>query len=298
MSRVALTAPTPVWELGAPLLEGPVWVARESALWFVDIKSRLIYRLVPATGERSSWQAPSQVGFCQPASDGRFVAGLQSGLAMFDPVDGSFRTICDPEPDFPGNRLNDAAVAPDGRLWFGTMDDAEAAATGRIWRLERDGNCFAATAPVAISNGPAVSADGRTLYHVDTLGGTIFAATIGLDGTLGDNRLFATIPQEAGYPDGPALDAEGCLWIGLYNGYAARRYSPSGEWLETVEFPVSAVTKLAFGGANGCTVYATTAAKHLDAAGRVREPLAGALFSFETAVPGAPGHLVSIHRED
>lgn len=296
MTRVQRSAPEPVWDLGGLLLEGPVWVAREQALWFVDIKSRRIHRYDPATGARASFETPAQVGFCLPTSCGRFVAGLQTGLSLFEPEFVRFTPLVDPEPHLPGNRLNDGTVDPGGRLWFGTMDDGERDATGRIWRLGADGACVAATAPVAISNGPVVSADARTLYHVDTGGSTIHVATLGEDGSLADGRVFARIPKGEGYPDGPILDAEGCLWIGLYMGHGARRYAPSGELLEEVRFPVSAVTKLAFGGSEGRTLYATTASKHLDAAGRAAEPLAGALFAFEVDVPGAAVHDISLPR--
>lgn len=291
--RVVSSAPQPVWALGAPLLEGPVWVARDAALWFVDIKSHKVHRYDPANEGRRSWDAPAQIGFCLPAANGKFVAGLQTGLAIFDPVDGSFTPLVDPEPALPGNRLNDGTVDPAGRLWFGTMDDGESGVTGRIYRLGGDGRCVAETAAVSISNGPAVSPDGRILYHVDTLGGIVHAAAIGDDGTLGESRVFAAIPNSEGFPDGPAVDAEGCVWIGLYNGGAVRRYSPAGELLETVAFPVSAITKVAFGGADLRTVYATTANKHLDAQGRAAEPHAGDLFAFEVSVPGVPGTEVS-----
>lgn len=284
--RVQLSEPASIWALGVPLLEGPVWVARDAALWFVDIKSRRVHRLDPASGERRSWNAPAQVGFCLPAADGGFAAGLQGGLARFDPAAGGFDPLVDPEPDRPGNRLNDGTVGPDGWLWFGTMDDGERAPTGRVYRLDPDGRCRPVTAPVAITNGPAVSPDGRTLYHVDTLGGAIHACTIAADGSLADPRVFARVDRAHGYPDGPTVDAEGCLWVGLYNGWGVRRYSPAGELLEEVRFPVSAVTKLAFGGPGLRTAYATTAAKHLDAAGRAAEPQAGDLFAFEVAVPG------------
>lgn len=288
MSGVATSEPRSVWALGAPLLEGPVWVARDQALWFVDIKGRFVHCYDPASGDRQSWDAPAQVGFVLPMRRGGFVAGLQTGLARFDPADGSFAPLIDPEPDLPGNRLNDATIDAAGRLWFGTMDDAEAAATGRIYRYDGE-ECVAATAPVSITNGPAISPDGRTLYHVDTLGGTIHACSLAADGTLTDTRLFAQIDPADGYPDGPICDAEGCVWIGLYNGWGARRYSPAGELLETMRFPVSAITKLAFGGADLRTVFATTAAKHLDAAGRTTEPQAGDLFSFTVDVPGVVG---------
>lgn len=290
---VQRSEPASVWSLGAPLLEGPVWVARDAALWFVDIKSHRIHRFDPASGEKASWDAPAQTGFCLPAKGGGFVAGLQTGLAMFDPADGTFAPLIDPEPDMPGNRLNDGVVDPAGRLWFGTMDDAEQADTGRIYRLEDDGLCRAVTPPVSITNGPAVSPDGRTLYHVDTLGGIIHACTLTPDGEIAGTRVFAQIDSADGYPDGPSVDAEGCVWIGLYNGWAARRYAPSGELLEVVRFPVSAITKIAFGGPDLKTAYATTAAKHLSAEQREKESLAGDLFAFEVDVPGVSANEIS-----
>lgn len=291
---VATSAPRSVWQLGAKLGEGPVWVARDAALWFTDIKKQQVHRFDPATGEKRSWNAPGQVGFVLPIAGGGFVAGLQQGLHRFDPADGSFTPLVDPEPSRPGNRLNDATVDPAGRLWFGTMDDGEADASGAIYRLGADGACGAESPLVSITNGPAVSPDGRTLYHVDTLGGVVFACTVDANGSLTDRRVFATIPDEEGYPDGPSVDAEGCVWIGLYNGWAARRYSPAGELLETVRFPVSAITKLAFGGPDLKTVYATTANKHLSAGELASQPGAGDLFAFEVSVPGLPGHEISV----
>ncbi|MEP9402278.1 SMP-30/gluconolactonase/LRE family protein [Sphingomonas sp. VNH70] len=293
MSKVQRSEPVSVWDLQAPLLEGPVWVARDAALWFGCIKTPRVHRYDPATNERRSWAAPAQCGFVLPSADGRFIAGLQTGLHRFDPVTGAFELLVDPEPTLPGNRLNDATVDGAGRLWFGTMDDGESAATGAIYRLGADGRCVASSPRIAITNGPAVSPDGRTLYHVDTLGGDVFACAIADDGSLTDRRVFTTIPNAEGHPDGPCVDAEGCVWIGLYGGWGIRRYSPKGELLETVRMPVDAITKIAFGGPDLKTVFATTANKHHDAEAAAAQPLAGNLFRFEVDVPGVPGVEIS-----
>lgn len=286
---VARTAPESVWALGAGLLEGPVWVMRDAALWFVDIKGRKVHRYDPASGARASWDAPGQVGFVLPIAGGGFVAGLQQGLYRFDPADGSFAELHAPEPDQPGNRLNDATVDPAGRLWFGSMDDGEVAHSGVIYRLGADGHCVPSSPLCSITNGPAVSPDGRTLYHVDTLHGIIYACALAEDGSVTDRRELVRMDTAEGYPDGPTCDAEGCIWVGLYGGWGARRYSPAGELLETVRFPVSAVTKLAFGGPDLTTAFATTANKHLSAGELAEQPQAGDLFAFEVSVPGVPG---------
>src|SRR3712207_8069979 len=99
--------PRPVWELGAELGEGPVWVERDRALWFTDIKRRQVHRLDPASGSRRSWEAPEYVGFVLPARSGGFIAGLQSGLHRFDPESGRFAPIVQVDQDHPANRLND-----------------------------------------------------------------------------------------------------------------------------------------------------------------------------------------------
>jgi sugar lactone lactonase YvrE len=285
--------PVSVWELKAELGEGPIWVERDQALWFTDIKKRKIHRLDPATDERTSWDAPELVGFVLPAAGEGFVAGLQSGLHHFDSRTGGFRPIAEVEPDLPANRLNDATVDPSGRLWFGTMDNEEKAPAGAIYRLADNGRIEHAGGECCITNGPAVSPDGRTLYHVDTLGKVIYAADIDEEGRLGDRRLFCTIGEEDGHPDGPSVDAEGCLWIGLYGGWAARRYSPAGELLQTVRFPVANVTKIALGGADRRTAFATTARQGLTGEALAAQPGAGNLFAFRVSAPGVPGIEVS-----
>ena len=42
----------------AILGEGPVWVERDQALWFVDIKSHKVHRFHPASGDHKSYDAP------------------------------------------------------------------------------------------------------------------------------------------------------------------------------------------------------------------------------------------------
>jgi len=284
--------PRVVWDLAAELGEGPVWVERDRALWFVDIKKQQVHRYDPATDERSSWTAPEQVGFVFPAERGGFVAGLQSGLFHFDEKTGVFDLIVKVEADKPDNRLNDGVVDPSGRLWFGTMDDGEKAksgtfycfADGEVKRTGLDG--------IAITNGPAASPDGRILYFVDTLKGTLESADISDDGTLGERRLFAKIDPKHGHPDGPTIDSEGCVWISLYAGWEARRYSPAGELIQTVKFPVANITKIAFGGDDLRSAYATTARQMLRPEDIAKQPQIGDLFEFQVDVPGVPCPLV------
>lgn len=284
--------PKVAWPLEAQLGEGPVWVERDEALWFVDIKKQLIHRFDPANGATQNWDAPEQVSFLFPAEAGGFVAGLHSGLYHFDERHGRFDRILDVEMEKPGNRLNDGAVDPKGRLWFGTMDNKESSNSGAFYCFAEGEVRETAINGIAITNGPAVSPDGSTLYLVDTKAGTIEAAEIHHDGELGPRRSFVTIEAADGHPDGPTIDSEGCLWIALYGGWEVRRYSPIGDLLERVRFPVANVTKIAFGGADLRTAYATTARQLLSADEIAKQPQIGDLFTFDPGVAGIACPLV------
>lgn len=275
-------------KVGAELGEGPYWSEAEQKLWFVDIKGLRIYRFDPEADLLDSWAAPAQPGWIFPAGNGRMIAGLQSGIHAFDPASGGFELLAAPEAAIPGNRLNDAVTDRSGGIWFGSMDDGESRPAGRVYRFANGKVTATAIPPCAIVNGPALSPDGRTLYHVDTLGGSIDAYTLDETGLPVSGRRLVTIDARHGYPDGPTVDAEGCIWIGLFGGWKVHRYSPTGELLDQVTFPVANITKIAFGGADLRTAYATTAHKGLSAAERTQQSGAGDIFVFRTEVPGLP----------
>ena len=279
-----------VWALAAKLGEGPIWSARERAVWFVDVKGRHVHRYDEATRATRSWRAPEDVGFIVTVSGGRLICGLKSGLYQFDPDGGTFHLLRLVDAGHPRNRLNDAHVDAAGRLWFGTMDDDEASPNGALYRFDgrRLHRC---DDDYVITNGPATSPDGRTLYHIDTLKRVIYAFALAADGSLSQRRVFARLTETDGYPDGPAVDATGCICVGLFGGWGVNRYSPSGELLSKLPLPVANCTKVAFGGDNLQTLYITTAWKGLTPEQRAQQPLAGGLFAARVDTPGLPANL-------
>ncbi|AOZ02180.1 gluconolaconase [Cupriavidus sp. USMAHM13] len=279
--------PTCLWPLAAGLGEGPVWHRESGALYFVDILGGSIHRLAVATGVTTTWPLAGRPGFLLPFADGSFLCGMQHGLYRFDPADGSCRKLLEVEPELPGNRINDGFVDPAGRLWFGTMDDGESAASGSLYQLGDDARLMCRDQGYVITNGPAMSPDGRTLYHGDTVARQVYAFDVGPDGALSRRRVFAR-PCGEGYPDGMAVDADGCLWIAIFGGARIERWSADGRLAGTVRLPCDQVTKLAFGGDDLRTVYVTTARKGLGAEALQRQPLAGGLFAFRAPVAGLP----------
>lgn len=288
------TQPVCLWDVKATLGEGALWDAVRRQVWFVDIKGRRIHRCDADGDNRQSWDAPSQVGFLVPIEGGGLVCGLEDGLYRFVEADGAFISLARIEADLPGNRFNDGHVDSSGRLWFGSMDNGEEQSTGVLYRFDGAGSAPRdMDSGYIITNGPALSPDGRTLYHTDTLGKMVYAFDLAPDGGLSNKRVFVAI-DGGGHPDGMAVDADGHVWIALFGGWRIERYDPQGKNVGEVRFPCANITKLAFGGDDLRTAYVTTARKGLNESELADQPLAGGLFTFRAETPGLPQHALRL----
>ena len=273
-----------VADVHAVLGEGPVWVVREAALYWVDIKGRKIFRL--KSGKLDQWDTPLRVGSMAPRASGGFIAGTDTGFAHIDPEAGRFDILCDPESQLPDNRFNDGKVDRDGRFWAGTMDDSEQQALGTLYRLRTEDDCAAVDEGYKVTNGPAFSPDGTIMYHNDSARQLTYAFDIDAHGEATGRRDFLQFAEGDGYPDGMTVDSEGCLWIAFWDGWCVRRYSSGGELLQTIEMPVARPTSCAFGGPDLDRLYVTSASIGLDDAALAMQPNAGGLFMISPNVRG------------
>ncbi|MFE6195201.1 SMP-30/gluconolactonase/LRE family protein [Streptomyces sp. NPDC057838] len=259
----------------AELGEGPTWDAAAGRLLWIDILGSRLHTYDPVTGRRTVRRTEQHIGAVKPRAGGGLVLNLRDGIGLLDP-DGGFRWL-HREP-VPGRRANDAAVAPDGALWAGTMRYDEAPGGGTLARVGGDGSVEVVLDDVTVSNGTGWSPDGRLMYYIDTPTRRIDVFDHA-DGRVSGRRTLAEIEEGAGFPDGLTVDADGCVWVALWEGAAVRRYTPQGRLDRVIELPVPLVTACAFGGAGLDDLYITTARVGLS------EPpaLAGSLF----VVPGA-----------
>ncbi|MCX4680215.1 SMP-30/gluconolactonase/LRE family protein [Streptomyces sp. NBC_01433] len=265
----------------AQLGEGPTWDPATGRLIWVDILSSRIHTYDPESGRRTVMATGQQVGAAKPRAGGGLVVNLREGIGRYD-AEGAFSWLLhDPVA---GRRGNDAAVAPDGALWAGTMRDNEAEIGGGLYRVAPDGTVTDTVGAVACSNGTGWSPDGRLMYYIDTP--TLRIDVFDVDGErVRDRRPFATIEPGAGAPDGLTVDAEGCVWVALWNGSALRRYAPDGRLERIIGLPVRRPTACAFGGRDLRDLYITSART----GGGAPHPLAGSLLVLPDAGLGLPG---------
>lgn len=269
--------------------EGPVWVAAERALWWLDIKGQRLFRFDPSSGAARSWAMPERIGAAIPDGDGGFVFLGKTGVWRSRVPFEQFAKASSPDSDRPGNRFNDAKCDPAGRLWGGSMDDDERAASGRLYRFDRLDAPVRVKDGVNLSNGLGWSPDGRLMYFVETLRRVIWVHDYDLaTGEVRNARVFVTVPDADGYADGMCVDSDGCIWLAHWGGARVTRFTPQGKVDRVVSLPVPQVASCAFGGDGLDTLYVTTAAVGLDAAARGAAPLSGSLFAFRPGVKGLP----------
>jgi sugar lactone lactonase YvrE len=127
------------------------------------------------------------------------------------------------------------------------------------------------------------------MYYVDSGPATIHAYDVDGNGEISDARLFAQFDTATeGTPDGLCVDEEGCIWVAVWGGYEVRRYAPTGEVVARVGVATAQPSCCALGGANGTTLYVTTAQENMAASQLDNEPEAGRLFAANVGVTGRP----------
>jgi sugar lactone lactonase YvrE len=272
----------------ACLGEGPVWDARNGRLLWVDIEGRAIHSTDPAGGQTTSIPTPSAVGVTLPRESGGLVAALEDGFWALDD-DGRFEQLAAIDTRGGALRFNDGACDPAGRLLAGTMAWDAAEGRGSLYRLDTDLRLTRLLDGVTISNGLGWSADGGTLYYVDT-------PTLGIDafdydvasGALSRRRPFVSITPGEGRPDGLCVDEDGAVWVALWPGWSVRRYLPDGRLDAVLPLPVAHVSSCVFGGELLDELFITSAWTMLSDGDRAAQPHAGSLFRASVGVRGLP----------
>lgn len=294
---------------GFGIPEGPVWVRKNGYLLFSDMPANTVYKWSPESGVSVFLPYAGYTG----TDDSGVGAQLDSGhglLTLVGPIgstvdpQGRFvygamgdRQIVRIEPDghrtvltnqYDGKHLNspnDLVFRSDGSLYF---TDPPSGLRGReqsprkelpfqgVFRLKGN-DLQLIIKDLPNPNGIAFSPDEKYLYVNDTRRKSIMRYDVQPDGTVANGRVFIDMSSDkaAGVPDGMKVDQKGnvysCgpggLWI----------ISPEGTHLGTI-FPPSQCTNLAFGDADGMSLYLTL----FGGLYRIRLNVAG-------IIPGPPG---------
>jgi sugar lactone lactonase YvrE len=273
-----------VCELG----ESPRWDAATGRLWWVDLLAGLVHNLDLATGAVASIELGQPVSALARHAEG-WVVAVETGVQYRDlefVLTAELAVLARPTIV----RMNDAALDPAGRFLVGSLAYDGRAGAGRLYRITGEA-VEVLLDGLDISNGIAWTADGTTMYHVDSGTRTIRAHDYDPgSGRLGRARPFYVHPDDGAVPDGIALDAAGGLWVALWGGGRVIRLDPRGVVTDEVPLPARLPAGIAFGGPDLATLYITSARVEL----ADPRPADGALFAFRARVAGAAQKLVRV----
>jgi sugar lactone lactonase YvrE len=270
--------------------EGPVatGVDNELIYWVDILNNRVLWRNLTSdsAGEIAT---DEHVSFVLPRISGGLVLGTAHGPILWN--EGGSTLLLPTRADADGSadpipmRWNDAKVGPCGEIWMGTSAYGQESERVGLHRISPDGlSIERVLSGLKLSNGMDWSPDGTLFYLIDTVAFTLYCFDY-KDGQISGQRVGmefdSTLEQ---YPDGMCVDSEGCLWIAFWNGGCLRRYSPTFELLQEINFPVRFVSSCAFAGPELNTLIVTTATG--DNGWHDEHELAGATFRIETEVKG------------
>ncbi len=249
-------------------LEGPVWIG--DRLYLSEIAKResqtepqggriIVYQ--PGVGASVFLQDVGTNGLAV-ADDGHLVAASHKvgGIVAFA------LTGAAPSPTptkvyagaFEGTRFsspNDLALRSDGNVYF-TDPSYQAGsvrqAAERAYRVAPGGEVTVIPGADAQPNGVALSPDQNTLY---VGGGRLLRYPVSADGSLGAGADFPSSGALSG-TDGLGVDCAGNLYVALYNEGTIAVLRPDGSRLGAISVG-RGVTNVAFGGADGKTLFIT-----------------------------------------
>jgi sugar lactone lactonase YvrE len=275
-----------VWDSRCGVAESPVWDKATRRLLFCDIGGRKINALSIDSGARETWDLPEVVGSFGLCRSGRLVVALRHRVVLFDPRGKAVTDLTEAVAEPPSNRLNDGKVGPDGAFWVGSMDEnTPRQPTGSLYRVTPDGRIEKRAERYAVSNGLAWSPDGRTMYHSDSTTAIIEAWDFDpATGDMRNHRVIARLSNEDGRPDGAATDTEGNYWSAGPSAGCINCFSPTGQRLHKLAFPVPGPTMPCFAEEY---LYVTSLREGKSAEVLAQFPTLGGLFRTRAPAKGA-----------
>ena len=250
--------------------ESPTWSAAEGVWYWVDIPAKRVWRLDGSTGARRYWTTSEMVACIAAKANGGLIAGMETGI--FSLSLGEAQAAVETRLAAPvaglgeGMRFNDGRCDRQGRFWSGTMfmDMSAARTVGELYRYDTARGISAPMVSQLITqNGLAFSPDGRTMYLSDSHPSRriVWAFDYDIaDGVPTGQRVFADLANEAGRPDGAAVDSDGCYWICGNDGSSVMRFAPDGKLDRRIEVPMLKPSMCAFGGKDLDTLMVTSIA--------------------------------------
>ncbi|MDP1993163.1 MAG: SMP-30/gluconolactonase/LRE family protein [Syntrophales bacterium] len=251
--------------------EGPAF-DRDGNLFVVNVDTGDISEISPEGRVETfvnTRGAPNGAKF--HANGDLYIADRKKGIVAVSPT-GKMRVIVDHYQGQKLNGPNDLIFDSSGNLYFTDPHGSSAENPhGCVYCVSSGGEMTCLASGLAFPNGLALSLDEKYLFVADTRKNRILRYV--LDPPV-RSYLFSQLSGGWG-PDGIAFDTAENLYVAQYGGGAVIVLNPKGELIERIDVGGLFPTNVAFGGADGRTLYMT-------------EVETGSVYFFRTEFPGLP----------
>jgi sugar lactone lactonase YvrE len=261
-------------DAGAAIGESPVWLG-DRVCWTDPVARRLLG--CGSDDKLESIAMSSPVWSLAALPNGTLIGSLDDRFAAIGragEIDaGPAATI------EPGCRFNDMTIDARGGLWVGMMHRGILATRGAIFHANslREPPRRVAQG-LGVPNGMKVSADGRTLFVVDTLERTLLAYPVTGD-SLGEPVIVSDFLGLPGKPDGMTMATDGSFWIAMWGGSCVVQLAADGAFLRSISVPAPHVSSVCFASPNRLLV--TTSRMRMSPQALLDRPVSGGLLEIQ-----------------
>jgi sugar lactone lactonase YvrE len=246
--------PSPFAE-GFMLLEAPKW--HKGQLWVSDVFDHKVYALSSKGQPTTVIDVPSRPSGLGFLTDGSLIIASAKDSKLLRLHADQLSVYADLSKHTTG-WLNDFAIDARDRIYAGNFGydfvGGEARKTTCLHRVDPDGTIATVADDVEFPNGSAVVDDGRTLVIAETWAARLTAFDLSEGGKLSNRRIFADLIHRQ--PDGLCADAEGGIWVGIYNTGEFVRVLKGGQITHRVQFEGAGIS-CTLGGPEGRTLFMT-----------------------------------------
>jgi len=238
--------------------EGPRW--HEGKLWFSDFYVHQV-RTVDEQGHAETiLEVPGQPSGLGWRPDGTMLIVSMTDRRLMRFADGTLSVEAELKPLATGH-CNDMVVDGKGRAYVGNFGydrhAGEAPRTTVLIRVDADGRASPVADELMFPNGTAITPDGKTLIVAETYAHRLTAFAIDKAGGLSGRRLFAEL-DDACFPDGICLDAEGAVWVADARGQDVFRVFDGGRVERRIGVGERSVFACMLGGPDRRTLFLCT----------------------------------------
>lgn len=242
------------------LLEGPSFDG-EGRLYLVDVAFGRVFRVSPDGVFTVVAEYDGQPNGLKIHRDGRiFIADHANGLMLLEPETGRVSTVIGEAHDGPFKGLNDLFFASNGDLYFTDQGQSgQQDRSGRVFCRQASGALRLIMDGIPSPNGIVMNRDETCLYVCVTRDNAVWRLPLLSNGEVSKVGAFIRMSGGIG-PDGLASDVADGLAVAHIGMGAVWVFNARGEPTLRIDMPGGlSPTNVAFGGADGRTLYITEA---------------------------------------